>query len=79
MAETPAEFSDAERRHLTVMFCDLVGSTALSSRFDPEDLSDIIRSYQNTCVDVISRFDGYVARHMGDGMLVYFGYPRAHE
>ena len=70
---------EAERRQLTVMFCDLVGSTALSSRFDPEDLSDIVRSYQDTCAGVVSRFDGYVARHMGDGMLVYFGYPLAHE
>ena len=75
----PAESSDAERRHLTVMFCDLVGSTALSLRFDPEDLSDIVRSYQDTCAGVVARFDGYIARHMGDGMLVYFGYPRAHE
>ena len=70
---------DAERRHLTVMFCDLVGSTALSSRFDPEDLSDIVRGYQKCCIDVITRYDGYIARYMGDGMLVYFGYPHAHE
>lgn len=74
-----SESSDAQRRQLTVMFCDLVGSTELSSRFDPEDLSDIVRSFQDCCASVVSQFDGYVARHMGDGMLVYFGYPRAHE
>jgi len=79
LATTPAESSDAERRHLTVMFCDLVDSTALSSRFDPEDLSDIVRSYQDTCAGIVSRFDGYIARYMGDGLLVYFGYPHAHE
>ena len=70
---------DAERRHLTVMFCDLVGSTQLSAQFDPEDLSDIVRAYQHCCAGIVSRFEGYVARYMGDGMLMYFGYPRAHE
>lgn len=70
---------EAERRHLTVMFCDLVGSTALSERLDPEDLRDIMRVYQETCVAVVARLDGYVAKFLGDGVLIYFGYPRAHE
>ena len=71
--------ASAERRQLTVMFCDLVGSTALSSRYDPEDLSTVIRDYQNTCVGIISRYEGYIAKFMGDGILIYFGYPKAHE
>ena len=75
----PASPAGAERRQLTVMFCDLVGSTSLSARFDPEVLSDIVRGYQDACAGVISRYEGYVARYMGDGMLVYFGYPHAHE
>ncbi len=70
---------EAERRHLTVMFCDLVDSTALSSHLDPEDLRDVVRAYQQVCTDVIQRFDGYVAQLLGDGLLVYFGYPHAHE
>ncbi len=70
---------EPERRQLTVMFCDLVGSTSLSERYDPEDLGDIVRTYQDACAGIISRYEGYVARYMGDGMLVYFGYPRAHE
>ena len=61
------------------MFCDLVGSTSLAERYDPEDLGDIVRAYQDACAGVVSRYEGYVARYMGDGMLVYFGYPRAHE
>ena len=69
----------AERRQLTVMFCDLVGSTALSVRFDPEELREEIRAYQNTVSGVVARYDGFVARFMGDGVLAYFGYPRAHE
>jgi class 3 adenylate cyclase len=69
----------AERRQLTVMFCDLVGSTPLASRFDPEDLSEIIRTYHRTVADAIGRFDGFVAKYMGDGVLTYFGYPQAHE
>jgi class 3 adenylate cyclase/ABC-type transport system involved in cytochrome c biogenesis ATPase subunit len=69
----------AERRHLTVMFCDLVGSTALSVRFDPEELRGEIRAYQNTVTGVVARYDGFVAKFMGDGVLAYFGYPRAHE
>jgi class 3 adenylate cyclase len=70
---------DAERRQLTVMFCDLVGSTALSAQLAPEDLREAVRAYQTTCVDVIQRFGGYIAQYLGDGLLVYFGYPEAHE
>jgi class 3 adenylate cyclase len=69
----------AQRRQLTVMLCDLVGSTALSARMDPEDLRDVISSYQAACVNVIQHYDGLVAKFMGDGILAYFGYPRAHE
>jgi class 3 adenylate cyclase len=75
-ASAPA---DAERRQLTVMFCDLVGSTALSARFDPEDLREVYGAYHRTVADVVGIFDGHVAKYMGDGVLVYFGYPRAHE
>jgi TOMM system kinase/cyclase fusion protein len=70
---------DAERRQLTVMFCDLVDSTRLCSQLDPEDWRDVVRAYQNVCTEVIQRFDGYVAQLLGDGLLVYFGYPQAHE
>jgi class 3 adenylate cyclase/predicted ATPase len=70
---------DAERRQLTVMFCDLVGSTALSARLDPEDLREIIATYHRAVAEVVAEFDGFVAKYMGDGVLVYFGYPRAHE
>ena len=70
---------DAERRQLTVMFCDLVDSTVLSGQFDPEDLREVVRAYQQVCSDVITRFDGYIAQLLGDGLLVYFGYPQAHE
>jgi TOMM system kinase/cyclase fusion protein len=69
----------AERRQLTVMFCDLVDSTALSERIDPEDLRAVLRDYQAVCAKVIRRFEGYVAKYLGDGLLVYFGYPQAHE
>jgi len=69
----------AERRQLTVMFCDLVGSTELSSRLDPEDLREVIAAYHRAVADVVRSFDGFVAKYMGDGVLVYFGYPRAHE
>jgi class 3 adenylate cyclase/predicted ATPase len=68
-----------ERRHLTVMFCDLVGSTSLGELLDPEDLTSIIRAYQERCATVIERFDGKIARYEGDGLLVYFSYPQAHE
>ena len=71
--------SDAERRQLTVMFCDLVGSTAMSEALDPEDLRAVIGAYQDACVGVIARYEGFIARYMGDGLLVYFGYPVAHE
>ena len=70
---------EAERRQLTVMFCDLVGSTHLSGQLDPEELRDVIRAYQTACHDVMQRFEGYVAQHLGDGLLMYFGYPEAHE
>jgi class 3 adenylate cyclase/tetratricopeptide (TPR) repeat protein len=69
----------AERRQLTVMFCDLVGSTALSARLDPEDLQEILRAYRSQVKDVVRRHGGYIAKYMGDGALVYFGYPQAHE
>jgi class 3 adenylate cyclase/predicted ATPase len=69
----------AERRQITVMFSDLVGSTALSTRMDPEDLREIISAYQKCVAQTVSRFDGFVAKYMGDGVLVYFGYPQAHE
>lgn len=69
----------SERRHLTVMFCDLVDSTPLGERLDPEDLLELTRLYQHTCGGVIARYGGHVARYVGDGLLVYFGYPRAHE
>jgi len=68
-----------ERRQITVMFCDLVDSTALSSRLDPEDLRTLVQSYQRVAHDVVGRYDGHVAQFLGDGILVYFGYPRAHE
>ena len=61
------------------MFCDMAGSTALSTRLDPEDLSEVIRGFQDACVQAIRQFDGFIARFMGDGVLAYFGYPRAHE
>ena len=78
---TPAKPASpgAERRQLTVMFCDLVGSTALASRLDPEDLREVIGDYHKDVEMVVGRFDGFVAKYMGDGVLVYFGYPQAHE
>jgi class 3 adenylate cyclase/tetratricopeptide (TPR) repeat protein len=69
----------AERRQLTVMFCDLVGSTALSTKLDPEDLHSVIGAYHKCAAETIARFDGFVAKYMGDGVLIYFGYPQAHE
>src|SRR6516162_1629202 len=71
--------AEAERRQLTVMFCDLVGSTPLAVRFDPEDLSEIVGAYHRCVAATVGRFGGFVAKYMGDGMLVYFGYPEAHE
>src|SRR5262245_24879726 len=70
---------DAERRQLTVMFCDLVESTKLASQLDPEDWRNVVRAYQRVCTDVIQRYDGHIAQLLGDGLLVYLGYPRAHE
>ena len=69
----------AERRQVTVMFSDLVGSTALSARIDPEDLREVISAYQKCVAEAVSRFGGFVAKYMGDGVLIYFGYPQAHE
>ena len=80
--ETPPsipQHDQAERRQLTVVFCDLVDSTALSRRVDPEDLQDIIRRFLDGCTQAVGRFNGYIAKYMGDGMLVYFGYPHAYE
>ena len=68
-----------ERRQLTVMFCDLVGSTALSEKLDPEELRSLLHNYRTVCGEVIARYDGFVARYVGDGILTYFGWPTAHE
>jgi class 3 adenylate cyclase len=70
---------DAERRQLTVLFCDLVDSTALSSQLDPEDWRAVVRAYQEACAKVIARYEGHIAQYLGDGLLIYFGYPQAHE
>ena len=70
---------EAERRQLTVLFCDLVDSTELASQLDPEELREVVRAYQDTCAKVIARFEGHIAQYLGDGLLVYFGYPLAHE
>src|SRR5271156_3702190 len=78
-APTPTSPDVAERRQLTVMFCDLVGSTAMSARLDPEDMREVIRAYQDACSGAVARYDGFVAKFMGDGVLAYFGFPRAHE
>ena len=77
IATTPAR--EAERRQLTVMFIDMVGSTALAGRLDPEDMGQLVRAYQERCAEVIKRWDGHVAKYMGDGVLAYFGWPKAHE
>jgi class 3 adenylate cyclase len=74
-----ASTSAGERRQLTVMFCDLVGSTALSEKLDPEELRSLLHAYRTVCGDVIARYDGFVARYVGDGILTYFGWPTAHE
>jgi hypothetical protein len=71
--------AEAERRQLTVLFCDLVDSTKLSEQLDPEEYRAVVRSYQATCTEVIQRYEGHIAQHLGDGILVYFGYPAAHE
>src|SRR5262249_30208824 len=83
IALTPSEARGAtsrssihgERRQLTVMFADLVGSTELAARADPEDVRDVMRAYQDTCAGIIARYDGYLAKFLGDGVLAYFGYP----
>lgn len=77
--ESQVRRTEAERRQLTVMFCDLVGSTALASRLDPEDLREVIGAYHRCVAETVASYDGFVAKYMGDGVLVYFGYPRAHE
>src|SRR4029077_4373329 len=71
--------TEAERRYVTVLFSDLVGSTALSAHIDPEDLRDVISAYQRCVAETVHRFGGFVAKYMGDGVLAYFGYPEAHE
>ncbi len=76
---TPGASGGVERRHLTVMFCDLVDSTELAERLDAEDLHEVVFRYQRTCAAVVARYEGHVAQYLGDGLLVYFGYPRAHE
>src|SRR4029077_16680171 len=70
---------DTERRQVTVMFSDLVGSTALSARMDPEDLREVISAYQKCVAEIVGRLGGFIAKFMGDGVLIYFGYPQAHE
>src|SRR5215510_5022024 len=83
LQETPPSAESArpvaERRQLTVLFCDLVDSTPLATHLDPEDLREVVRAYQSVCAEVIQRFEGYIAQYLGDGLLVYFGYPQAHE
>jgi class 3 adenylate cyclase/predicted ATPase len=81
LGSPPAQRSapEAERRQLTVLFCDLVDSTALAARLDPEDWREVVHAYQTTCADVVQRFDGHIAQYLGDGLLIYFGYPQAHE
>ncbi|PON14254.1 hypothetical protein C2W62_30060 [Candidatus Entotheonella serta] len=71
--------TEGERRQLTVLFCDLVGSTALSEQLDPEDLHEVLQTYYAACGEVVDLFDGHIAQYLGDGLLVYFGYPVAHE
>ena len=79
LASDVLPLQEAERRQLTVMFCDLVASTPLAERLDPEELREVIHDYQATCAAVIDRFEGHIAQYLGDGLLVYFGYPQAHE
>ena len=79
VTEMPRSPRREERRQLTVLFCDLVESTALASRLGPEDFRKVVRAYQASCADVVHRFDGHVAQYLGDGLLVYYGYPQAHE
>src|SRR4029450_8420896 len=81
VASAPVESqpSEAERRQLTVLFCDLVESTVLAARLDPEELRGVVQAYQETCAKLIARYEGHIAQYLGDGLLVYFGYPLAHE
>ena len=79
VSATPSPPSEGQKRHLTVLFCDLVGSTALAIHLDAEDLSAVIRRFQATCASMITQGGGHIARYMGDGLLAYFGYPQAHE
>ena len=79
VSRADSDHDGAERRQLTVVFCDLIGSTQLATRLDPEDLRELNRAYQKLCTDTVNRYDGYVAKYLGDGVLAYFGYPRAHE
>jgi class 3 adenylate cyclase len=79
VSKDPKSQDTAERRQVTVMFADLVGSTALSARMDPEDLREVISAYQKCVAGTVQRFGGFVAKYMGDGVLIYFGYPEAHE
>jgi len=78
-AHVAPSIPEAERRQLTVLFCDLVDSTGLARQLDPEDLREVVRAYQEACAKVIARFEGHIAQYLGDGLLVYFGYPMAHE
>ncbi|MGB6915982.1 MAG: adenylate/guanylate cyclase domain-containing protein, partial [Pseudolabrys sp.] len=78
-APDPMLHSEAERRHLTVMICDLVGSTALSSRLDPEDMNTVLDAYHAACARIMLAYEGFIGEFRGDGILAYFGYPRAHE
>jgi len=78
-ARITRQASAAERRQLTVLFCDLVDSTILATQLDPEELREVVQAYQRVCGEVIQRFEGYIAQYLGDGLLVYFGYPQAHE
>ena len=77
--EQASKVPEAERRQITVMFCDLVGSTALSEKLDPEDLRGLMQAYQKACGDVVERYEGHVAQYLGDGLMTYFGWPAAHE
>ena len=76
---TSAPTSSAERRQLTILFCDLVGSTEVSARLDPEDMREVFAAYHKCVVEMVARFDGFIAKYMGDGVLAYFGWPQAHE